>query len=156
MFSVKKKLLERSIEMALKDILMEDLKMAMRNKDKSTKGTLQLVKAALEKAEKEKKDALTEQEEIAIVQREIKQMDEFLLEAKNAGRTGLVEVGEQKLELLSKYVPKQLTEQEVKQLLTEKGIHKGMNMGEAMKASMQVLNGKASNKVISKVVREII
>ena len=56
----------------LKDIVFDQLKQAMKNKDVLAKGVLQLVKAALDNAEKEKGTALTEQEEIAVINREMK------------------------------------------------------------------------------------
>lgn len=142
--------------MALKDTIMEDLITAMRNKDNRRKGVLQLVKAGLEAAEKEKKSSLTEQEEIAIVQREVKQNKDFLIEAKKLQRTDCIEDANQKIAILYKYLPDQLTEDEVKQKLIDLGVSKGMNMGAAMKLALPSLKGKAESAVISKLVNQMI
>lgn len=140
----------------LKETIMKDLIQAMKQKDKLKKGVLQLLKAGLEKAEKEKKAALTSAEELQIVQREVKQTKDSLAEAEKFGRDDLVTEAKQKLEALSGYLPKQLGEDQVKEKLIAIGIGPDMNMGEAMKKAMPVLAGKTENSLISKVVKQLI
>ena len=140
----------------LKDQVFEQLKQAMKNKDALAKGVLQLVKSALDSAEKEKGAALTPDEEIAIINREVKQTNQSLEGAKQAGRDDLIANEEAKLELLKGFLPKQLTEEEVADALKAAGITAGMNMGDAMKIAKPLLNGQAEGAVISKIVKALI
>lgn len=140
----------------LKTIVFEKLKEAMKNKDTLSKGVLSILKSNLEAAEKEKKEVLTKDEEIAVVQREVKQTKQALEGAKSANRQDLIEKEESKITLLETFLPKQLSEEEVTEILVGAGISKGMNMGEAMKIAKPLLNGKTENATISKVVKGLI
>ena len=117
----------------LKTAVFEQLKQAMRDKDVLSKGVLTLLKAALDKAEKEKGTTLTQEEEVAVVNREVKQTNQALDGAKDAGR-----------------------EEEIAAALTEAGVTKGMNMGDAMKIAKPLLSGKADGATMSKVVKSLI
>lgn len=140
----------------LKTKVFEELKIAMKEKDVIAKGVLTLLKSALEQAEKEKGSELTQEEEIAIVNREIKQTNQALEGAQQATRDDLIEKEEAKLVLLKKFLPKQLSEEEIIPILTEAGIIKGMNMGDAMKIAKPLLTGKADGATISKIVKSLI
>lgn len=140
----------------LKTTVFEQLKTAMREKDVLSKGVLTLLKSALDLAEKEKGAALSEEEEIAIVNREVKQTNQALDGAKQAQREDLIEQEEKKLELLKTFLPKQLSEEEVKAMLTEAGVSKGMNMGDAMKIAKPLLAGKTDGATMSKAVKGLI
>ena len=140
----------------LKTTVFEQLKRAMKEKDVLSKGVLTLLKSALDRAEKEKGSNLTEEEEIAIVNREIKQTNQALEGAEKAQREDLIEKEEAKLLLLKTFLPKQLSEEEVMTMLTEAGITKGMNMGDAMKIAKPLLAGKADGAMMSKAVKRLI
>lgn len=140
----------------LKTEVFEQLKTAMREKDTLAKGVLSLLKSALDSAEKEKGEALTADEEIAIINREVKQTNQALEGAQTAGRADLIEKEEAKLTLLRSFLPKQLSEEEIAEKLVAAGVGKGMNMGEAMKMAKPLLTGQAEGAVISKVVKNII
>lgn len=140
----------------LKTEVFEQLKTAMREKDTLAKGVLSLLKSALDSAEKEKGEALTAEEEMAIINREVKQTNQALEGAQTAGREDLIEKEEAKLTLLRSFLPKQLSEEEIAEKLVAAGVGKGMNMGEAMKIAKPLLTGQAEGAVISKVVKNII
>ena len=140
----------------LKDQVFAQLKVAMKEKDVLSKGVLQLVKAALDAAEKEKGAALTEAEEIAVINREVKQTNQALEGAQSAGRADLIEKEQAKLTLLKGFLPKQLSEEEIAEALKAAGVTAGMNMGDAMKIAKPLLTGKAEGAVISKVVKSLI
>ncbi len=140
----------------LKSAVFEQLKTAMKEKDVLAKGVLTLVKSALDLAEKEKGEPLTQPEEIAIINREVKQTNQALEGAQNAGRADLIEKEEAKLVLLKTFLPKQLSEAEIAEKLLAAGVSKGMNMGEAMKIAKPLLSGQAEGAVISKVVKSLI
>ncbi|MFJ7697493.1 GatB/YqeY domain-containing protein [Lysinibacillus fusiformis] len=140
----------------LKIEVFEQLKTAMKEKDILAKGVLSLLKSALDLAEKEKGEALTADEEMAIVNREVKQTNQALEGAQKAERADLIEKEEAKLVLLKSFLPKQLSEEEIAEKLVVAGVEKGMNMGEAMKIAKPLLSGQAEGAVISKVVKSII
>ncbi len=140
----------------LKTEVFEQLKTAMKEKDILAKGVLSLLKSALDLAEKEKGEALTADEEMAIVNREVKQTNQALEGAQKAERADLIEKEEAKLVLLKSFLPTQLSEEEIAEKLVAAGVEKGMNMGEAMKIAKPLLSGQAEGAVISKVVKSII
>lgn len=145
----------RDINM-IKTAVFEQLKRAMKEKDVLAKGVLTLLKSALDSAEKEKGSSLSPEEEIAIVNREVKQTNQALEGAQNANRDDLIEKEEAKLVLLKSFLPKQLSEEEIVAILTEAGLVKGMNMGDAMKIAKPLLTGKADGSTMSKVVKSLI
>lgn len=140
----------------LKTEVFEQLKTAMKEKDILAKGVLSILKSALDLAEKEKGEPLTADEEMAIVNREVKQTNQALEGAQKAERADLIEKEEAKLVLLKSFLPKQLSEEEIAEKLVAAGVEKGMNMGEAMKIAKPLLSGQAEGAVISKVVKSII
>lgn len=140
----------------LKTVVFDQLKQAMKNKDALAKGVLTLVKSALDMAEKEKGAELTPQEEIAIINREVKQTNQALDGAKQAERADLIEKEEAKLVILKGFLPKQLSEQEIIEALQAAGVTAGMNMGDAMKIAKPLLDGKADGATMSKVVKSLI
>ncbi|QBK26232.1 GatB/YqeY domain-containing protein [Ureibacillus thermophilus] len=140
----------------MKQAVFEQLKQAMKEKDAVAKGVLTLLKSALDQAEKEKGSELSHEEEIAVVNREVKQTHQALEGAKQAGREDLIEKENRKLEILQSFLPKQLSEVEIADALVKAGITKGMNMGEAMKIAKPLLAGKADGATIAKVVKSLI
>ncbi|MFC5560275.1 GatB/YqeY domain-containing protein [Ureibacillus thermophilus] len=140
----------------MKQAVFEQLKQAMKEKDAVAKWVLTLLKSALDQAEKEKGSELSHEEEIAVVNREVKQTHQALEGAKQAGREDLIEKENRKLEILQSFLPKQLSEVEIADALVKAGITKGMNMGEAMKIAKPLLAGKADGATIAKVVKSLI
>lgn len=140
----------------MKKQIFEDLKVAMKNKDVLAKGVLQLLKAKFDITEKEKGSELTQSEAIAVVQSEIKQTKQALDGAVKAQREDLIVKENLKIKILGKYLPRQLSEQEVKLELQAIGVNSTMNMGQAMKLAKSHLDGHADNSMISKVVKELI
>lgn len=140
----------------LKTAVFEQLKKAMKEKNFLAKGVLTIVKSSLDLAEKEKGSELTHEEEIAIINREIKQTHQALEGAEKANRSDLIEQEHEKLTLLKTFLPEQLSEEKVIELLKEAGISSGMNMGEAMKIAKPLLAGKADGSGIAKAVKSLI
>ncbi len=140
----------------LKTIVFDQLKKAMKEKDTLSKGVLTIVKSNLDIAEKEKGSELSHEEEIAIINREIKQTNQALEGAEKANRSDLIEQEQAKLVLLKSFLPEQLSEEKVVELLKEAGITSGMNMGDAMKIAKPLLTGKADGALIAKAVKSLI
>ena len=140
----------------LKETVFNELKQAMRDKDSLKKGVLTLVKSAIDLEAKEQGAALNEAQEIAIIEREVKQTKQALEGAEQAGREDLIANEKRKLEILQNFLPKQLTDEEAEVLLAEAGITQGMNMGDAMKIAKPLLAGKVDGKRMAMLVKSLL
>jgi len=139
---------------ALNELLMADLKVAMKNKDTVTKGVLTLLRAGLTAKEKEKKDALTKEEEVEVLMRELKQTKDTIAEAKKAGREDVVEAQEKRIDVIQIYMPAMMTEDEIVAFLTQKGAKKGMNIGQLMGMLMSEKKGKVEGGFAQEVIKK--
>lgn len=143
--------------MSLKETLNNDIKTAMKAKDKETLAVLRMIKTAVQAAEIDKKEELNAEEELTILAREAKQRRESLAEFVKAGRDELVAKTEAEIEIVERYLPKQLSVEEVKEVIAtvaEKiGATTKKEFGKLMGAVMQELKGKADGNVIKEQVK---
>lgn len=143
--------------MSLKETLNNDIKTAMKAKDKETLSVLRMIKTAVQAAEIDKKEELNAEEELTILAREAKQRRESLAEFVKAGRDELVAKTEAEIEIVERYLPKQLSVEEVKEVIAivaEKiGATTQKQFGKLMGAVMQELKGKADGNVIKEQVK---
>ena len=143
--------------MSLKETLNNDIKTAMKAKDKETLAVLRMIKTAVQAAEIDKKEELNAEEELTILAREAKQRRESLAEFVKAGRDELVSKTEAEIEIVERYLPKQLSVEEVKEIIAtvaEKiGATTQKEFGKLMGAVMQELKGKADGNVIKEQVK---
>ena len=129
----------------------------MKAKDKETLAVLRMIKTAVQAAEIDKKEELNAEEELTILAREAKQRRESLAEFVKAGRDELVSKTEAEIEIVERYLPKQLSVEEVKEIIAtvaEKiGATTQKEFGKLMGAVMQELKGKADGNVIKEQVK---
>lgn len=142
--------------MSLLDKLNQDLKQAMKEKDVIRKNVVILIKAALTNESKKLLRDLSDQEQIAIVQRELKQTKDALVEFKKSDRQDVIDTENQKIAVIESYLPKQLTKEEVHELLNALNIDKSMKMGDIIKLVKEEVKGAAEGKLISEVVKEFL
>jgi uncharacterized protein YqeY len=148
--------------MALKDQIMADLKQAMKDKEQDKLRVLRSLKAKLlEKEISERKDgeaSLSDEQTIDVLMKAAKQRKESIDQFKSGGREDLVENEEMELEIIDSYLPKMLSEEEVRDVARQKidalGAETMADMGKVMGVMMQELKGKAEGSVVSKVVKE--
>lgn len=140
--------------MTLKNRLMDDMKEAMRNKDVLKKGVLTLLRAGISNAEKEKKAELTDVEEVAILQRELKQTRQTLAEGQKAGREDIVENEEAKIAIIEAYLPKMMDELEILAFLLSKGVQKGDHLGKVSGILMKENKGKVDGAFAQQVIKK--
>lgn len=143
--------------MSLVERLNQDMKQAMRNKDKDTLSVIRMVKASLQnQAIKLGEDELSEEEELTVLSRELKQRKDSLQEFKEAGRDDLVERLDKEIKVLQVYMPKQLSAEEletiVKETIQEVGAASKKDMGSVMSAVMPKIKGKADGSQVNKFV----
>ena len=145
--------------MTLLEQLNQDMKQAMKNKDKETLGVIRMVKASLQNESiKLGKDILSEDEELTILSRELKQRKDSLQEFKSAGRNDLVEKLETEINILQEYMPKQLSNEEleaiVQKTIQEVNATAKKDMGAVMSAIMPKVKGKADGSEINRLVQK--
>jgi len=145
--------------MTLLDRLNQDMKQAMKNKDKETLSVIRMVKASIQNESiKLGKDTLSEDEELTILSREVKQRKDSLQEFKNAGREDLVEKTEKELEILEQYLPKQLSDEEltsiIQETIKEVNADSMKDMGKVMGSVMPKVKGQAEGTKIKQIVEQ--
>lgn len=143
--------------MSLLDRLNHDLKQAMKNKEKDKLSVIRLIKASLQnEAIKFGRSELTEEEELTVLSRELKQRKDSLHEFEKAGRDDLVEKIKTELTYVKLYMPKQLSEEELLTIITETieeiGATSKAEMGKVMAAIMPKVKGKADGSTVQKLV----
>lgn len=144
--------------MSILDQLNEDMKAAMRAKEKERLTTIRMIKAAIQNEEIDKGRELTSDEEIAIVSREKKQRMDSYEEFKKAGRDDLITNLEKELEIVSEYLPEQLSDDEVREIVKETieevGAESMQDMGKVMSTIMPKVSGAADGSKINQLVKE--
>ncbi|PFA88692.1 GatB/YqeY domain-containing protein [Bacillus thuringiensis] len=146
--------------MSLLGRLNDDMKQAMKNKQKEKLTVIRMVKAALQNEGIKLQHTLTEEEEITVLAREVKQYKDSLLEFKKAGREDLVNKLQSEIQILSAYLPEQLTEEElvdvIKQVISEVGATSKADMGKVMTAVMPKVKGKTDGSHVNKLVIQLL
>src|SRR5699024_2311903 len=106
--------------MSLVESLNQDMKNAMRERDKEKLSIIRMIKASLQnEAIKLGKEELSEDEELTVLAREVKQTKDSLHEFNKAGRNDLVEKHERDLAIIQAYMPAQLSDEELEQMVIE-------------------------------------
>ena len=142
----------------MKEELLKALKEAMKNKDEIKKDTITLLRSAILQVEKDNQKQLSEDEMLAIVSKEVKKRKESIADYEKANREDIVEKLKKEIEILSEYLPEQLSEEEiikiVEEAINETGATSPRDMGKVMQAIRPKTNGKADGKLVSQIVRE--
>ena len=143
--------------MSLVERLNSDMKQAMKNREKDKLSVIRMVKASLQnEGIKLGKQDLSEDEELTVLSRELKQRKDSLQEFDKAGRQDLVEKLQSEIEIVEAYLPKQLSEEElnaiVTQAIAETNATSKADMGKVMSAVMPKVKGKADGSLVNKLV----
>ncbi|MGF7046094.1 uncharacterized protein YqeY [Paenibacillus sp. DS2015] len=146
--------------MNLSERLNEDMKQAMKSKDKFTLSTIRMVRSTIKNLEIDLKRALDDNEVLDILGREIKQRKDALYEYEKAGRDELAANAKTEIELISQYLPTQLSEEEIKvivqQTIHETGASSKAEMGKLMSALMPKVKGLADGKLVNQLVQQFL
>lgn len=145
--------------MSLKERLMEDLKVSMKNKETVRKNTITMVRAAIKQIEVDTRKDVSEEQILEIMTKQVKEKRFAIGEFKKGSREDLVNLTEAEIEILLEYLPKQLTEEEVEEIVIEtiKEINATSmkDIGSIMKAVMPKVKGKTDGNIVNKVVKKI-
>jgi len=146
--------------MAILDQLNEDLKQAMRDKDKVRLSVIRMVKSAAKNREIELGRALTDEDVTAVIQKEIKQRRDSLQAFQDAKRTDLIEQAEQEIAVLESYLPAQLGDDEIEQLakdvMARVGASGKADMGKVMRELMPAVRGRADGRRVQQIVERLL
>ncbi|MBC6349915.1 GatB/YqeY domain-containing protein [Lactobacillus melliventris] len=144
--------------MSLSEQIMSDMKDAMKARDKVKLNTVRMIKAALMNEKIKAGHDLTADEELTVLSREKKQREESIAEFTKANRDDLVAETKQELAIVENYLPKQMTDEElnqaVSQAISETEAKGKSDFGKVMKALMPKIKGKADGKAASNAVRK--
>ncbi len=147
--------------MTLEERIMEDLKDAMKNKDEAGKRGIRAIKAAILLAKTDGSgEPVNEEREIKILQKLVKQRKESLEIYEQQNRADLAAIEREEIEVIEKYLPKQLDETEVeailKKIIETTGAGSMKDMGKVMGIATKELAGKAEGKLVSQVVKRLL
>src|SRR5690625_1562439 len=139
--------------MSLLDQLNADMKTALKNKEKDKLSVIRMVKSSLQNEAIKKRDDLSEDEELSILNREVKQRKDSLHEFRKANRMDLAEKVEAELAIIQSYLPEQLSDEAleriVQETIEEVNATSKQHVGQVMKAIMPKVKGKADGSKVN-------
>ncbi len=144
--------------MSLKEKLQDDLKSSMKNKDTIRKSVITLVRAAIKQYEVDNRIELGDDEVIEIISKQLKQRKDSLVEFEKAGRDDLIEETKSEIQVLEEYLPQQLSEEELEQIVIETiaqvGATSMKDMGKIMSTIKPKTAGRADGRKINELVKK--
>ena len=147
--------------MTIKEQLMADFKEAMKSRNEVAKNTISLARAAVKQREVDTREELDDAEVIKILTKQVKMRKDALADFEKAGRTDLLEAYNAEIEVLKKYLPEQMSDDDIKQIIKDTadsiGIQGGkQNMGKLMGPVMKKIAGRADGNAVRKLVMEFL
>tara|TARA_Y100001968_G_scaffold266908_1_gene256617 strand:+ start:262 stop:717 length:456 start_codon:yes stop_codon:yes gene_type:complete len=142
----------------IRPLIEEAVKVSMKNRDKETTSALRMAISELKKEEIDKQIELEDEQVIQILQRMIKQRKDSYSQFSDAGRNELAEKEQKEIDILSEFLPEQLSEEElssmVLEVIKETGAEGPQDMGKVMGSLKQRIQGNADMGLVSKIVKE--
>lgn len=142
----------------MKDQINKDFISAMKNKDKETLSVIRMVKGAIQMEELNKKRDLTDEEVVTIIAKQIKTRKESIVEFAKGNREDLIKQTEAEITILEKYMPEQMSENEVDKIIDEAFTKVNpvgpSDMGKLMGIISPILKGKADLGLVNKKIRD--
>ena len=144
----------------LKEKLLEDLKNSMKEKNELRKNVVQMVRAAILQVEKDNHLELTDEQIIEIMAKEAKKRKDSISDYEKGGRQDLVDKINEEIRVIEEYLPKQLSKDEVKQIveevIKEVGATSMKDMGSVMKAAKEKIGAASDGRTINEAVKELL
>jgi hypothetical protein len=146
--------------MSLQDRLRSDLKDAMRARDSHRKSALRMVLTGIQLAEVEAGHELEDVDIVELIRKEVKRREEALELMRDAGRDDLVEGEVTEVDILKAYLPKQMSEDEIRELaqevIADVNAESMSDLGAVMGTIMPRVKGKAEGRTVNRIVRELL
>ena len=144
----------------MRNQILEDLKSAMKAQDKLKLSVIRMVKSSLQMEELNKKRELTDEEVIDVISKQIKTRKDSINEFEKGGRDDLVESTSKEIEILSAYLPEQLSDEELTEIIDkvfdEVKPESPRDMGKIMKAITPLVKGKADMGKVSSIIKSML
>ena len=144
--------------MTLLDRLNNDIKVAMKAKDKETLSVLRMMKSSIQNEEIKKGESLSSDEELTVLSREMKQRKDSLQEFNQADRQDLAEKVSGEIKIVERYMPEQLSEDELRNIvqsaIDETGASSMKDFGKVMGVVMPKTKGRADGQKVNSLVKE--
>lgn len=144
--------------MSLKEEITTGIKQAMKSKDKARLQTLRFLLSSVKNKEIEKREDLSDEEILQVISTSVKQHKDSIEQFKKGGRDDLAAQEEAELLILAGFLPPQLSEEEIKEVVAQTAEECGAtamkDMGSLMKAVMVKLKGKADGKTVQDMVKQ--
>lgn len=144
--------------MSLKQKLQEDLKSSMKNKDAIKKSVITLIRSSIKQYEVDNRVELGDDEIVDLIAKQLKQTRDSREEFVKAGRDDLVSKAEAEIEVLKEYLPQQLSEEELNEIvistISEVGATSMKDMKKIMTSIMPKVKGRADGKLINELVKK--
>ena len=144
--------------MTLLEQLSKDMVEAMKSKDSFTLGVIRMAKGAIQLEAINKKKDLTDEDVVSVIAKQIKMRNDSVNEFTKAGRTDLAEQNKKEIEILNKYMPEQLSSDEVHKIIDEAFAKinptSSKDMGLIMKEVSPKLKGKADMGMVNAIIKE--
>ena len=141
----------------LKQLITNDMKLAMKAKDKEALKPIRLILGAIKQKEIDERIELTDGQALSVIQKMVKQRKDSISQFSDAGRTDLVDIEEAELLIINNYMPKQLSKDEVEaaviKAISETGADSMKDMGKLMGILKGQLDGKADMGVVSQLIK---
>lgn len=141
----------------LKEKLLEDMKVSMRDKNIVRKNVIQMVRAAILQVEKDKQIELTDEQIIDVIAKESKKRKDSLADYEKSGREELIKQINEEIAILAEYLPKPLSKEELEKVIEEViasvGATTMKEMGVVMKAVKEKVGASADGKTINEIVK---
>lgn len=146
--------------MSLKEQLTADMKEAMKNKEKERLAVIRMVRGAIRQQEIDGQKELGEEDVIAVISKEVKMRRDSMEEFQKGGREDLVEKTQAEIDVLLPYLPAQLSEDEVRELVKaaveQTGASTPKDMGKVMGVLMPKVKGRADGKMVNTIVKSFL
>lgn len=144
----------------LKERLLNELKTAMKEKNTNRKNVIQMVRAAILQVEKDKQIELSDDEIINIIAKESKKRRDSIPDYEKGGREDLVEQIKEEIEVLSEFLPEQLSTEEIEakvsEIIAKVGATSMKDMGKVMKEAKAEIGASADGKAINEAVKKLL
>ena len=144
----------------LKEKLMQDFKDAMKEKNDLKKNTVMMVRSAILQIEKDNQITIEDNQILEIIAKEVKKRKESLIDYEKSGREDLIEQINSEISILKEYLPEELSIEEIRKIveesISEVGATTIKDMGKVMQSAKAKAAGRADNKVINDIVKELL
>ncbi|MFT7465942.1 MAG: hypothetical protein ACI9GY_000302 [Brevundimonas sp.] len=141
----------------LKQLITNDMKLAMKAKDKQALKAIRMILGAIKQREIDERIELNDGQALSVIQKMVKQRKDSISQFSDAGRIDLVDIEEAELLIINNYMPKQLSkeevESEVNKAISETGAASMKDMGKLMGVLKSKLDGKADMGVVSQLIK---